>query len=106
LEWHKTLAQQFPELFSFARFPSATFSDTVNRTDFLQNFSLPLSIQAHDQLLDLQNHITNRTASDASDIWSYSWGNCNFSTAKAYKVLVGQNLLILHLYGPGAQSVK
>jgi hypothetical protein len=85
-----TPAQRFPELFSIAKYPSASFSETVSRTDFLCNFSLPLSVQANDQLLELQNHIDNRPASDGHDVWSYSWGNRNFSTAKAYKALVGQ----------------
>jgi hypothetical protein len=89
-KWNgNTPAQLFPELFSFAKNPAITFQDAVNKPLFLNNFHLPLSAQAHDQLQQLSILVSNRPAVGNLDLWSYSWGNAKFSTAKAYKSLVG-----------------
>jgi hypothetical protein len=89
-KWNgNTPAQLFPELFSFAQNPAITFQDAVNKPLFLNNFHLPLSAQAHDQLQQLSSLVNNRPAVGNLDLWSYSWGNAKFSTAKAYKSLVG-----------------
>jgi hypothetical protein len=82
-------AQQFPELFSFAKYPVDSFAAIAQRPHFLQNFFLPLSVQANDQLGVLLDRIADRPLLDAPDLWTYAWGNANFSTAKAYKLLVG-----------------
>jgi hypothetical protein len=83
-------AQIFPELFSFAKDVNVSFQVAVDRPDFLQNFNLPLSVQAHAQLLELQDLIFNRELLHGNDQWKYSWGNFGFSTSKAYKLLIGE----------------
>jgi hypothetical protein len=83
-------AQAFPELFSFAKDVNISFQMAVGRTDFLQNFNLPLSVQEHAQLLEFQELISSKELFDGNDRWKYSWGNSGFSTSKAYKLLIGE----------------
>lgn len=51
---------------------------------------LPLSIQAYEQLQDLQGIIQQIPASSDKDQWSYIWGNNSFFAAKTYKTIIGQ----------------
>jgi hypothetical protein len=89
-KWNGNIpAQLFPELLSFARNPAITLQAAINKPLFLINFFLPLSAQAHVQLQQLSILISNRLTVGDLDLWSYSWGNAKFSTAKAYKALVG-----------------
>jgi hypothetical protein len=82
-------AQHFPKLMSFAKYPHVTFHYAISRLDFIDIFFLPLCIQANEHLAVLESHISNRPHLGDSNRWSYIWGNSIFSTAKAYKVLIG-----------------
>ena len=55
----------------------------------IQNFHLPLSIQAHTQLQELKAAIARLQIQEGKDIWHYTWGNSNFTAAKAYRVMIG-----------------
>lgn len=81
------LASAYPELFSFAKNGNIYFKAASSSTQFIQNFNIPLSVQAHHQFIDLQGIIQNREITVAIDQWKYSWGSTSFSTSKAYKVL-------------------
>jgi hypothetical protein len=81
-------AQRYPELLSFAKNENVTFKVAVGKDDFLQNFNLPLSTQAHQQLLQLQEVLSDRAIIQGNDQWKYKWGNTSFSTSKASKLLV------------------
>jgi hypothetical protein len=82
-----TPALAFPELFSFAKNENITFRLAVSSDDFTSNLNLPLSVEAHQQLLLLQDIISRREIFGGNDLWKYSWGTSHFSTAKAYRVL-------------------
>ena len=58
-------------------------------TQLIQNFHLPLSIQAHTQLQELKAAIARLQIQEGKDIWHYTWGNSNFTAAKAYRVMIG-----------------
>lgn len=77
-----------PELFSFARNENITFQLAISKEDFLQNLNLPLSTQAHQQLLHLHNDIMSTEAIQGYDQWVYNWGNPSFATNKVYKLLM------------------
>jgi hypothetical protein len=81
-------AQRYPELLSFAKNENVIFKMAVGKDDFLQNFNLPLSTQAHQQLLHLQEVLSDRDIIQGNDQWKYNWGSTSFSTSKAYKLLV------------------
>lgn len=63
----------------------------MGKPQFIDNFNLPLTIQAHTQLTSLQQHI-NTVHEREVDKWSYIWGNALFSTGKSYKALIGQRV--------------
>jgi hypothetical protein len=77
----------YPELFSFAKNGNATFKSMISSMEFSENFNLPLSTQSHQQLILLQQLLSNRQLRDGVDTWKYSWGNSSFSTSRAYKFL-------------------
>jgi hypothetical protein len=81
------LISAYPELFSFAKNGNIYFKAASSSTQFIQNFNIPLSVQAHHQFIDLQGIIQNREITVAIDQWKYGWGSTSFSTSKAYKVL-------------------
>jgi hypothetical protein len=58
--------------------------------DISHIFSLPLSQQAADQILHLENHIQSLNIDEfQNDIWTYCWGSMNYSSKKAYTKLQG-----------------
>jgi hypothetical protein len=77
----------YPELFSFAKNGNATFKSVASNFEISRIFSLPLSIQAHQQLNLLHQSLSNRQIRDGVDTWVYCWGNSIFSTSKTYKFL-------------------
>jgi hypothetical protein len=88
--WNEMIpAQSFPELHSFAINKEITFQRATDHHELIQNFTLPLSTQAFQQLAVLREILDSMTATNSEDVWTYTWGNGLFSTSKAYKVLVG-----------------
>jgi hypothetical protein len=68
--------QAYPKLFSFAKKPNVTFKAVVSSTSLTSHFNLPLSTQAHQQLIEIQNFINNVPMNGDLDIQSYTWGQC------------------------------
>jgi hypothetical protein len=89
--WNGTaLAQAYPELSSFANNINVSFLEATSKTDLAKNFILPVSVQAHQQLMEIINSLEDLPIGGNVDIWTYKWGNANFSTSKAYKALIGE----------------
>jgi hypothetical protein len=87
--WNRaTPAMEYPELFSFAKNKDITFKMAVNADDFTQLFTLPLSVEAHQQLIIFRDSVFTLMSTDGKDKWNYNWGNANFATSKAYKTLM------------------
>lgn len=62
----------------------------VKSSSFLiQTFHLPLSIEAYQQFIQLEQIVNAFQPSELDDSWSYIWGRQEFSCAKAYKQLSG-----------------
>ena len=77
--WGEQLMQhKFPHLFSFVINHRLTVQQVTN-TEYLEDlFHLPLSIQAHEQFLQLEDICHSLRQShfqDMTDTWSYIWGN-------------------------------
>jgi hypothetical protein len=79
----------FPELYSFAKKPNLTLEAAKSSQSLLQDFHLPLSAEAYQQFLQLEESVNNFQPTGSNDTWSYIWGRQNFSCAKAYKHLSG-----------------
>lgn len=83
------LSTACPELFSFAKDKMITFKKATSGQQLLNNFHLPLSIQAHQQFQGLGNAINHLQMQEDKDLRHYIWGSPTFSTSKVYKALVG-----------------
>jgi len=79
------LLHKFPELFSFAKKKQIVFASL---------FHLPLTQQAHAQLIELQSVLERVSLNDSSDRWSYIWNTDRFLVRRAYKHMSGH--LMLH----------
>lgn len=81
------LQDKYPQLFSFARKPKCSIRFLLNH-QLDRVFSPTLSVIAANQLMELQTLLEDRTWDENTlDTWSYTWGNSNFSSKKAYKAL-------------------
>ena len=85
------LKQTFPELFSFAKKAEISLKNTLAESQFYRLFNLPLSIQAFDQLQELQELLHSLNPSSNLDVWRYIWGDSTFSPKQAYNQLMGTN---------------
>ena len=52
-------------------------------------FHLPLSVEAYNQFLLLENKVDNFQLTADKDWWTYIWGTSQFSSQKAYRHLLG-----------------
>ena len=86
------LQQEYPHLYSFVQDATLTVQQVLS-TEYLEYlFHLPLSNQAYQQFLLLEEVCHDLRQSEflhMSDTWSYIWGNSNFSASKAYRVIIG-----------------
>lgn len=72
----------FPTIFSFAANEDVSIQKFM-QNDLDQNFFLPLSAQALQQLSELSNLLNNIHLSNQSDSWTYIWGP-SFKPKKVY----------------------
>jgi hypothetical protein len=54
-------------------------------------FQLSMSEIAFQQYSLLSSELENQQITDENDIWSYIWGNAQFSVSKTYKALAGHS---------------
>ena len=94
LFWHDnwlqdTVKSSFPQLYSFTKKPKCSLRFFVDQSlDRL--FHLPLSIQASNQVTDLQAVLQEGVWDrEEDDYWVYSWGSSTYNNRKAYKCLQG-----------------
>lgn len=85
---------KFPELHSFAKKEHISFAEGAAVSPFHRLFRLPLSQQAHVQMLQLQTELQQAQLNDLPDNWTYIWNSNLYSVKKAYKQLSGH--LSLH----------
>ena len=67
--------------------------------DVQQNFHLPLSLVASQQLVLLEDRLISLPNDEQQlDQWNYIWG-LNFTSKQAYKSLMGQSPKVQQLFG-------
>lgn len=82
-------SERFPHLFSFAKKQKCSLKFFME-SDASRNFTLPLSVQASQELIALQESLQQEAGDEQDwDIWSYRWNSQNFCSKKAYKHLQG-----------------
>lgn len=85
--WHDNLlSDSHPRAFSYAKGEDLTIHDLLTAGSLGQVFHLPLSLEARQEINDLQ--LITRDfdpATDTSDHWLCSWGGTEFKTKKFYE---------------------
>jgi hypothetical protein len=70
------LAYKFPRLFSYARNDSTSVEQIMKAEDLDSIFHLPLSQEAFDEMLQLQDHLSGvQYDQTGEDTWTFIWGN-------------------------------
>lgn len=80
---------QYPELHSFAKNKSIILCRAYTTSELHELFSLTLSVEAFQQMQELQLEFFSLHLSEQHDKWEYIWGSSHFSSAKTYKCLAG-----------------
>ena len=78
---------KYPELHSFRIKDNPSYMEFMDRPILIENFHLPLSLQAFQQLHMFQNDLLSINMSTNPDVWTYTWNSDKFSSQKAYKLL-------------------
>jgi len=85
----QTLASACPELYSFAKNKGISFKKALSRPQLIQNFHLPLTIQAHQQFQGLIINLHQLQPQGDREQWLYVWGSPVFTASWAYKEIMG-----------------
>lgn len=84
------MSQMFLDLYSFAKKKNIITADGVAASPIHSLFHLPLSQQAHMQMVHLQNILDGFSVNNTPGTWSYIWNSENYSVKRTYKHLSGQ----------------
>lgn len=89
------LKMEYPQLHSFVVNRAASFADFVSRP-IEQNFLLPLSIIASEQMMALSLQLSSlQIQHQQPDQWHYLWGT-SFSCKQAYMSILGSQPAPVH----------
>lgn len=90
------LANRFTRLFSYVLNPDMLAAEVFSTTDFYSLFYRPLSAQAYDELVLIQQGMVDHPISDTCDIWEYKWGPKYASSA--YYAHLHEHLVVPAVY--------
>jgi hypothetical protein len=85
------LKLSFPQLHSYAKNDKVSVFSILQLDNIQNHFKLPLSEVAYEQYCELMILLQSLPAEVGNDVWSYIWGNREFSIKKAYTHLMGSN---------------
>lgn len=84
LWFQSVLAVQYPRLYSFVKDEAISVKDMMLQMNLEEVFYLPLSAQAYEELLQLQEYLEQFDYDDmAQDTWSMIWGD-KYSSRRFY----------------------
>ena len=78
------LANSHPRLFSFAKHEDISVKFLLTSSTLGQNFHLPLSMQAREELDDLQTSLASVEPTEVNDAWRLIWGAEELASSKYY----------------------
>jgi hypothetical protein len=87
------LHQKFPHLVTYAKDFNITIKDAISQEYLQENFHLPLSQQAYEEFLKMEELCSNTESNIQQgnlDSWSYIWGSDTYSAKKAYLLMNGE----------------
>jgi hypothetical protein len=71
--------------------PNMILASAKLNPSLINTFNLPLSVEAFDQFLEVQEILHSFIPGDADNNWSYIWGRAEYSSRKAYRHLSGSS---------------
>ena len=86
------MSNKFPELASFANNKLLTLAEGHASEPFHSLFQLPLSQQAHQQMIQLWQEVQQLRLNGEPDSWSYLWNSSKFLVQRAYRHLNGHQV--------------
>jgi hypothetical protein len=82
----EVLDAKFSRLFSFAKDKLQSVKEFVHKDSILDNFHLPLSVEAHAELSNLKDLLDDIQINDSlNDSWVFTLGVAGFKPSKVYK---------------------
>jgi hypothetical protein len=96
----------FPELYSFAKKPNLTLEAAKSSQSLIQDFHLPLSTEAYQQFLQLEEIVNNIQPTRSNDTWSYIWEDRTSHVQKLINISQAQLGFIQFLDGFGGLLVN
>jgi hypothetical protein len=89
LLWHdlwngQVLKLTYPQLYSFAKADMISLKSILVLDNIQNHFHLPLSEEVYEQFCDLNVLLLSLQDEGQNDIWSYMWGNKEYSVQRAY----------------------
>jgi hypothetical protein len=80
-------ANHFPNLFAYAKDPKISLQKIRNSVDLIDCFRIPMSRQAYNELLEIQEELMDIPDSALldDDSWKYIWGQQCYSSSKFYQ---------------------
>jgi hypothetical protein len=82
-------SENFSSLHSYARNKWISLSKAHASDTLSDLFNLPFSVEAFDELQELESGFSTLTLTSSSDNWTYIWGSSQFSASKVYNLLSG-----------------
>jgi len=75
--------------------------------ELLTCFKIPMSRQAYNEFLLLQNVITSLppTSSHVNDVWCFIWGNQRYTALGSINIITPLYILLDQCYGSGSLNV-
>ena len=84
-DWNNSIYEEkYPRAFSYCKNGDIPIQAFLNTTDLSMTFHLPLSVQAHDELRQIQREVANVELTNANDTWTCCWGAQSFKTTSYY----------------------
>ena len=84
-DWnHSIYEEKYPRAFSYCKNGDILIQAFLNTSDLATTFHLPLSVQAHDELRQIQREVATVELTNENDTWTYYWGAHSFKTTSYY----------------------
>ena len=84
--WSQSIyADSCPRAYSYAISEDVSVQHIFTSPHLQENFHLPLSIQAHDELRSIQLEVAENTLTEEHDTWQCIWGGNTFQTSSYYR---------------------
>lgn len=85
----QVLKLAYPQLHSYAKNDKVCLHTILHLDNIQNHFNLPLSEVAYEQYCDLIILLQSLPADGGNDVWSYIWGNGEYSVKKTYNHFMG-----------------